>query len=82
MTTIEVNPATHMFYLSQAAHANTDIASKELVKHKRLMKNLQTGQDYHNAMDALRTASTAMTVAVGLFSDIQDILAENPELQA
>ena len=72
---------TRVFLLSQAAHRHTDQAAKRLSAHRRAAKAL-TAENYGPTVRALEDAKTEIDQAVTTWQTIQQIIRDNPDLQA
>jgi hypothetical protein len=70
-----------VFYLAQAAHRHTDLATKRLRAHRRATKN-PTAENYGPMVRALEDAKTEIDQAVTTWQTIQQIIRDNPDLQA
>ena len=75
------NDITREFLLSQAAHRHTDLATKRLRAHRRATKN-PTAENYGPMVRALEDAKSEIDQAVTTWQTIQQIIRDNPDLQA
>ena len=72
---------TRVFYLAQAAHQHTTQAAKRLSAHRRATKELKP-ENYGPMVRALEDAKTEIDQAVTDWQTIQQIIRDNPDLQA
>jgi hypothetical protein len=81
MATIEISPATRMFYLAQSAHGHVDTAKSALKRYSKEAKNLTDARGYKTMLESCKEATSHMSQALANWATIEEILRLNPDLQ-